>query len=233
MPTASGSETILLMPELPAATARPSLPRDLQRLGAVARDLGELKRMRDQSAPDSVAERLFRRAWCLLAAGAAPDAVWAAIVADALAATRLAGIDAAMLQRLGLDAEARATILGRSFDAAAAALPASSIEGVRGALGTLRGQDEATPVPGFAEALIRQPRAGATAPGRPRLALEPAESHGDHCLGVARASAGGARSWGGFAGGGRAPTRPGYSSPASPTTCTTPRSPTPASPARC
>ena len=30
-----------------------------------------------------------------------------------------------------------------------------------------------------------QPRAGATAPGRPRLVLEPPESHGDHCYAVA------------------------------------------------
>ena len=39
--------------------------------------------------------------------------------------------------------------------------------------------------PPFAEALIRQPRAGATCPGKPRLILEPPENHGDHCLVVA------------------------------------------------
>ena len=37
----------------------------------------------------------------------------------------------------------------------------------------------------FAEALVRQPRAGATCPGKPRLVLEPSENHGDHCLVVA------------------------------------------------
>ena len=42
-----------------------------------------------------------------------------------------------------------------------------------------------TPVPAFVEALIRQPRAGATCPGKPRLILEPPEGHGDHCLAVA------------------------------------------------
>ena len=39
--------------------------------------------------------------------------------------------------------------------------------------------------PAFAEALIRQPRAGATCPGKPRVVLEPPENHGDHCLVVA------------------------------------------------
>ena len=37
----------------------------------------------------------------------------------------------------------------------------------------------------FAEALIRQPRAGATCPGKPRIILEPPENHGEHCLVVA------------------------------------------------
>ena len=40
-------------------------------------------------------------------------------------------------------------------------------------------------VPAFAEALIRQPRAGATCPGKPRIVLEPPEGHGDHCMIVA------------------------------------------------
>ncbi len=46
-------------------------------------------------------------------------------------------------------------------------------------------QAAAAPVPAFVEALIRQPRAGATCPGKPRLILEPPEGHGDHCLAVA------------------------------------------------
>jgi hypothetical protein len=40
-------------------------------------------------------------------------------------------------------------------------------------------------LPAFVERLIAQPRAGATHPTRPRLLLEPAESHGDHCGTVA------------------------------------------------
>ena len=141
--------------------------------------------MRDHSAPHSVAERLFRRAWAQLAAGAAPNTVWLPIVADALVATRLAGIDGAMLQHLGLEAPAQGAILRRAFDAATASLRPAVIERLRAALGAAGRYDAATAVPVFAEALVRQPRAGATTPGRPRLTLEPAESHGDHCLVVA------------------------------------------------
>ena len=90
-----------------------------------------------------------------------------------------------MLRQLGLDAAARTAILRRGFDAAAASLRPVVIERLRDAVGAVRHRDEATATPAFVEALIRQPRAGATTPGQPRLALEPAESHGDHCLVVA------------------------------------------------
>ncbi|MET0190945.1 MAG: hypothetical protein ABW212_18230, partial [Pseudonocardia sediminis] len=38
---------------------------------------------------------------------------------------------------------------------------------------------------GFVTALARQPRAGATAPGRRRLIVEPPENHAEHCWAVA------------------------------------------------
>jgi len=158
---------------------------DLERFPAVARDLSELKRLRDQSTTDSVADRLFRRAWGRIADGASAADVWPAIVADALVATRLAGIDAALLETLGLDSHARTEILVRSFDAAAAGLSSQAIQLLRPAIGTIDRSGAEAHAPKFADRLIRQPRAGATSPGKPRLALEPAESHGDHCLVVA------------------------------------------------
>jgi 5'-deoxynucleotidase YfbR-like HD superfamily hydrolase len=50
--------------------------------------------------------------------------------------------------------------------------------------------------PGFVARLAAQPRAGATAPGRGRLVLEPPESHADHCALVALIGAVLAPSWG-------------------------------------
>ncbi len=164
------------------ALAVPLLPGGLNRLGSLARDLTELKRMRDQSTTQSVAERLFARAWAGIAAGEPVATIWPVIVADALVATRLAGIDAALLRTLGLDEAQRRDILRRSFDDAAAALPAPVADRLRDSVGVITPAGRA---PDFAAALIRQPRAGATSPGKPRLALEPAESHGDHCLLVA------------------------------------------------
>jgi hypothetical protein len=39
--------------------------------------------------------------------------------------------------------------------------------------------------PPFVDALARQPRAGVTCPGKPRIMLEPPENHAEHCLMVA------------------------------------------------
>ncbi len=162
----------------------PQMRSALTGLRPVARDLSELKRMRDQSSPFSVAERLFSRAWSRLEKQIEPMTVCLETVADALAATRLAGIDAAMLTRLGVNPEERQSVLRRSFDDATITLGTASVDRFSRALGTI---DVPMPDPTapFVSALLHQPRAGATSPGKPRLALEPAESHGDHCLVVA------------------------------------------------
>ena len=160
----------------------PALDGDaLTGIAAVARDLSELKRMHDQSTSDSVAERLFRRAWALLLSGMAPAAACLAITAEALTATRLAGIDAALLADLEVEPAARTAILATALDEAGAGLMPAAM----GRLAVPRTEPAMAELPWFVGALIRQPRAGATAPGKPRLALEPAESHGDHCLAVA------------------------------------------------
>ena len=155
-------------------------PRALAGLAALAAELGDLKRVRDAAGPESLAVRAFRRAWGRLAGGEAAAGVALSVTADALAAIRLGGIDAGLLSGLGV-ADVGA-VLRRSFDEAS--LCVSPV--LAGALGAELGQAAAAgPVPGFAEALIRQPRAGATCPGRRRVVLEPPENHADHCLVVA------------------------------------------------
>jgi 5'-deoxynucleotidase YfbR-like HD superfamily hydrolase len=146
----------------------------------IAAELGDLKRIRDASSPDSLAVRLFRRAWSRLAAGEDAQAVALSTTADALAAARLGGIDAAVLAAVGVSDPL--AILRRSFDEVASPVAYPLRADLRSHLG-----QPAYPAtaPAFAEALIRQPRAGATCPGKPRLVLEPPENHGDHCLVVA------------------------------------------------
>ncbi len=146
----------------------------------LAAELGDLKRVRDAYSPDSLAVRAFRRAWGRLAAGDDAETVALSTTADALAAVRLGGIDWAVLEQVGV-ADPQA-VLARSFDEVCGPVAPSLRAALRSSLGRA---GNGFPVPAFAEALIRQPRAGATCPGKPRLVLEPPENHGDHCLAVA------------------------------------------------
>ena len=152
----------------------------LRQLTPLATELGDLKRIRDASSPDSLAVRAFRQAWGRIAAGEDARGVALSTTADALAASRLGGIDRRVLERAGVAEPG--TILLRGFDEVASPVDPA----LRSALRASVGQAAASgPPPAFAEALIRQPRAGATCPGKPRLVLEPPENHGDHCLVVA------------------------------------------------
>ncbi len=148
----------------------------------LAAELCDLKRVRDASSPDSLASRAFRRAWGAMLAGQEAEFVARVATADAVAAARLGGIDAAVLDTCGLSRADAVAVLGRSFDEVAGPIEPALAAVLRSGLGEpLRDG----PAPAFAEALIRQPRAGATCPGKPRIMLEPPEGHGDHCFVVA------------------------------------------------
>ena len=151
-------------------------------LAGLAAELCDLKRIRDARGPDSVATRLFRRAWAALAAGEDPEEIALGTVADALAACRLGGIDQEVMTRAHMDGAAAMDVLQRSFDEVAGPVEPTLRTRLRGTLGQGTEYGDA---PAFAEALIRQPRAGATCPGKPRIVLEPPEMHGEHCLVVA------------------------------------------------
>ena len=172
----------------------PSQPAgDLAPLAGLLRQIRDLKRVRDASSPRSLAERQFARAWARLAGGEDPEAVALSETAAAVAAVRLAGLDAETLQAHGLSADDAADVLGAAFDDVAGPLDAGLHGRLRATLATPTGPlpdggDEpasAAPALRFVDALVRQPRAGATRPGLPRLVLEPAESHGDHSFAVA------------------------------------------------
>ena len=153
-------------------------------------EVGDLKRVRVAHREGSLAEQTFRRSWTALSSGQEPAAIALRETSAACAAARLGGIDENVLNRGGLDDAAALDILSESFDEVTGGLPEPLREHLRGALGTREaveavGTDEPTPVPSFVGALARQPRAGATRPGTPRLILDPQESHADHCATVA------------------------------------------------
>ncbi len=148
----------------------------------LATELCDLKRVRDASSPDSLASRLFRGAWGALLAGQAPLDVALLATADAVAAARLGGIDRAVLLDAGLTEAESVGVLARSFDEVSDPIDPDLAARLRSRLGQALRPGAA---PAFAEALICQPRAGATCPGKPRIVLEPPEGHGDHCMVVA------------------------------------------------
>lgn len=157
------------------------------------RAIGELKRVRSANQRGSIAERLFAQAWRRLVAGEDIDSVARDITARALVATQLGDLDRASLHAAGVPARAVDEIIGNAFTIAAAAIDAPVRRWLRGGSAHVRLDEDADPgasvtAPAFVERLARQPRAGATAPGRARLMLEPPESHAEHCLCVAVAA---------------------------------------------
>ena len=146
------------------------------RMLGLLRELGELKRIRSAGRDGTIAQRLFAAAWGALVAGQPLEAVTRGTTAAALAATRLGDIDRAVLTELAIPPAEAEAILGRALEEAAAELPDFS----RSAPALQPGA-----APGFVALLARQPRAGVTCPGRPRLLLEPTEDHAEHCLMVA------------------------------------------------
>lgn len=158
----------------------------LANLTPLAAELCALKRVRDARGADSLASRLFRRAWGALCAGQDPAECALQTTADVLAAARLGGIDRAVLADCDVEGEAADAVLRRGFDEVAGPLDAGLRDRLRGQVGR---EASVGPAPDFAERLIRQPRAGATCPGKPRIVLEPPEGHGDHCLVVAALAA--------------------------------------------
>lgn len=153
------------------------------RLRGLMGEIGDLKRIRSAGHDGTIAERGFRQAWRELASGADPAAVMRRSTAAALAAARLGDLDGPKLLELGLHRQAALDVLRRGFDALAADLDPQLAEELRGHIDLSPATVGAAPA--FVDRLARQPRAGATCPGKPRLVLEPPENHAEHCWAVA------------------------------------------------
>ena len=150
---------------------------------ALFRELGDLKRIHSADAHGSIAERLFVVAWQSLMAGNNPSSVMAHSVAAALAATRLGDLDRRKLEQLGLATSEAVEVLERGFSEVGAVLDPALTARLNSALAETPLDTAAAP--NFVLQLCRQPRAGVTCPGRPRLMLEPAENHAEHSFVVA------------------------------------------------
>lgn len=149
------------------------------------RELNNLKRIRAAGKTGSWAERAFARAWDRLVAGDDLPRVALEETARAVVATLLADIDAEVLATGGVSPEARQQIFQRAFDTAARPLVPTFAAELRRGLSDLAGTRSTGTLPTFVPLLAAQPRAGATRPGYPRVVLEPAENHAEHCAVVA------------------------------------------------
>ena len=146
------------------------------------RELNDLKRIRVADKNGSVAERLFLRSWVRLVSGESLAEVALGETALAVAAARLAGIDAGVLTAGGFSSDERLSVLESGLDAVARPLDPALQAALRGNLRSSSVEDaDLTLLPPFASLLAAQPRAGATRPGFRRVVLEPAENHADHC----------------------------------------------------
>ena len=161
----------------------------LSYLRPLLKRLQDLKRVRTPDSGGSLAGAGFLRAWGELYAGRPAADVAACEAARSVAAVELAGIDAAVLSDAGLSPDEVEGVYKRAVRAGGAALPAVSLDALLRAVPALvRDPGRPTPPADFAR-LADQPRAGATHPTKPRLMLDPPESHADHCYVVAVSAA--------------------------------------------
>ena len=153
-------------------------------LKALFGEIGDLKRLRSAGRDGTIATRLFRSAWSELTAGAPVPEVARRITARALASARLGDLDRPLLIEAGLSPAEVNGVLCRAVEEISGSVP----EPLRSALVSaiaVPGPGRPGELPRFVGQLETQPRAGVTCPGRPRIVLEPAENHAEHCLVVA------------------------------------------------
>ena len=166
-------------PPAPGPPDAPGGGLDFRALAALIAQVCDLKRVRDARSPRSLAERALARAWSRLAAGENVETVALSEAASAVAAVCLGGLDWDALTANGLAPDEATAALRDAFDSVAGPVEPALRARLRAALGAV---PAGGPEPAFVDALVRQPRAGATAPGLPRIVLESAESHADHCF---------------------------------------------------
>lgn len=149
------------------------------------RELNDVKRLYAQNlGPHSYASLIFLGAAKALHCDASLQAdVWCAAI---VSAARLGAITPSVLRDIGIDKSESSDILKNSI-LAQQSLSAPLRDSLIDACDVLNQTyfENAPQNPDWVTRLAASPRAGATCPGKPRIALEPAEMHSDHCVMVA------------------------------------------------
>lgn len=149
------------------------------------RELNDVKRLYAQNlGSHSFASLVFYQAANALHSGTPLQAdVWCAAI---VSAARLGAITPTVLQDIGLDKSEGALVLKNAIFVQQS-LSVSLRNCLTNACDALIEicLEDLPKNPEWVARLAASPRAGATCPGKPRIALEPAEMHSDHCLMVA------------------------------------------------
>lgn len=159
--------------------------KEIRNLLGPLREFNDLKRLYAYNlAGSSFATWIFSRACEPITSGRPLRAdVWCAAM---VAAARLGAITPHILKDVGLDHTERTDVYHKSI-LVHQSFPADLLNSLTNACQELDA-DSIEMVPKSArwvERLAAAPRAGATCPGKPRIALEPSEMHSDHCAMVA------------------------------------------------
>ena len=168
------------------AAQSPSLPfEEIGCLLGLLREVNDTKRLYSYNlGQDSYATWVFRQACGAVSGGHPLEAdVWSAAM---VGAARLGAITPDVLRDGGLD-EAERTAIFKESILTHEALPKKVCDSLTTACHSIEKVSSATLVTEakWVERLATAPRAGATCPGKPRIALEPPEMHSDHCATVA------------------------------------------------
>lgn len=167
--------------ESPGNLSAPAIGRQL----GLFRELNDVKRLYAFNlGAESFATRIFRHACASVMTGGPLQAdIWCAAV---VGAARLGAITPDILRDVGLDEEEAVQVLERSVLAHETITGQVRISLAAACRPLARQYAPTTPVGAeWVERLATAPRAGATCPGKPRIALEPAEMHSDHSIMVA------------------------------------------------
>lgn len=177
-------------------TITPTVDQEaLRGLRTLLIELEDLKRQQPAHYAQSIASTLFVESWQRLLAGEDTGRVATTITTKAIISVLLPGCDAHFVREAGLDKLAVVEIYQKALrgsvyerlDAALYKLLWASIpplvdayfeEATDNRISEADFQQQAW----FVDVLCRQPRAGATKPGHPRMLLVPPEMHSDHCL---------------------------------------------------
>ena len=149
------------------------------------REINDVKRLYAHNlGPDSYASLIFLGATKALCCDEPLQAdVWCAAI---VGAARLGAITSTVLQDIGIDKRESSAILKNSI-LVQQSLSAPLRDSLTNACDLLVEicLERLPKNPDWVTRLAATPRAGATCPGKPRIALEPAEMHSDHCVMVA------------------------------------------------